>query len=124
MKHANPWSDGFPHPFGNTDQRYRRNGETSLAEPFPLPDRQQRTLYGDDAPGLKPISSGILWLSLASASTLTGNATIIGAMANLIVIESAEKEQVKIGFWKFFKIGMVFTLLSLVISIALLWLLL
>ncbi len=75
-------------------------------------------------PVLKPISSEILWLSLASASTLAGNATIIGAMANLIVIESAEKEQVKIGFWEFFKIGIVVTLLSFVISMAVLWLLL
>lgn len=75
-------------------------------------------------PVLKPISSEILWLSLASASTLAGNATIIGAMANLIVIESAEKENVKIGFWEFFKIGIVVTLLSFVISIAVLWLLL
>lgn len=75
-------------------------------------------------PVLKPISSEILWLSLASASTLAGNATIIGAMANLIVIESAEKEQVKIGFWEFFKIGIVVTLLSFVISIGVLWILL
>ncbi len=75
-------------------------------------------------PVLKPISSEILWLSLASASTLAGNATIIGAMANLIVIESAEKEQVKIGFGEFFKIGFVVTLLSFVISMAVLWLLL
>lgn len=75
-------------------------------------------------PVLKPISSEILWLSLASASTLAGNATIIGAMANLIVIESAEKENVKIGFWEFFKIGIVVTLLSFVISMAVLWLLL
>jgi Na+/H+ antiporter NhaD/arsenite permease-like protein len=75
-------------------------------------------------PVLKPISSEILWLSLASASTLAGNATIIGAMANLIVIESAEKERVKIGFWEFFKIGIVVTLLSFVISIGVLWILL
>lgn len=75
-------------------------------------------------PVLKPMSSEILWLSLASASTLAGNATIIGAMANLIVIESAEKENVKIGFWEFFKIGIVVTLLSFVISMAVLWLLL
>lgn len=75
-------------------------------------------------PVLKPISSEILWLSLASASTLAGNATIIGAMANLIVIESAEKENVKIGFWEFFKIGIVVTLLSFVISIGVLWILL
>jgi Na+/H+ antiporter NhaD/arsenite permease-like protein len=75
-------------------------------------------------PVLKSMSSEILWLSLASASTLAGNATIIGAMANLIVIESAEKLQVKIRFWEFFKIGIIVTLLSFLISMGVLWLLL
>lgn len=72
-------------------------------------------------PVLKSLPGDILWLSLASASTLAGNATIIGAMANLIVIESAEKEKVTIGFWQFFKIGLPVTLLSFLISIAVLW---
>jgi len=60
-----------------------------------------------------------LWLALASSATLAGNATIIGAMANLIVIESAEKEHVKISFWEFFKIGIVTTLITLILSVAL-----
>lgn len=72
-------------------------------------------------PVLKPLSSEILWLTLASASTLAGNATIIGAMANLIVIESAERLNVQIKFWEFFKIGIVVTLLSFLISIGILW---
>lgn len=72
-------------------------------------------------PVLKPLSSELLWLTLASASTLAGNATIIGAMANLIVIESAERMNVQIKFREFFKIGIVATLLSFVISISILW---
>ncbi len=72
-------------------------------------------------PLLKPLSVDILWLTLASAATLAGNATIIGAMANLIVIESAEKEKVTIGFWEFFKTGMVVTLFSFLISAGVLW---
>lgn len=75
-------------------------------------------------PVLKSMSSEILWLSLASASTLAGNATIIGAMANLIVIESAGKQNIKIGFREFFKIGIVVTLLSFIISMGVLWMLL
>ncbi len=75
-------------------------------------------------PVLKPLSSEILWLSLASASTLAGNATIIGAMANLIVIESAGKLHVQIRFREFFKIGVVVTLISFLFSIGILWLLL
>lgn len=60
-----------------------------------------------------------LWLALASSATLAGNATIIGAMANLIVIESAEKENVKISLWEFFKIGIITTLITLILSILL-----
>lgn len=75
-------------------------------------------------PVLKSANSEILWLSLASASTLAGNATIIGAMANLIVIESAEKHGVRIKFFEFFKVGIVVTLVSFVISMGALWVLL
>jgi Na+/H+ antiporter NhaD/arsenite permease-like protein len=73
-------------------------------------------------PVMKPVQGDILWLALASASTLAGNATIIGAMANLIVIESAEKMNVTIKFLEFFKIGVVVTLLSFLISVGVLWL--
>jgi Na+/H+ antiporter NhaD/arsenite permease-like protein len=74
-------------------------------------------------PVLKAMSNEILWLTLASASTLAGNATIIGAMANLIVIESADKQHVKIRFWEFFKVGIVVTLISFLISVGVLWML-
>ncbi len=72
-------------------------------------------------PVMKSINSELLWLTLASASTLAGNATIIGAMANLIVIESAEKHKIKIRFFEFLKTGLLATLLSFIISILLLW---
>jgi Na+/H+ antiporter NhaD/arsenite permease-like protein len=72
-------------------------------------------------PVMKPLTSDILWLSLASASTLAGNATIIGAMANLIVIESANGYNIKIRFWDFFKIGIVVTILTLCFSLLVLW---
>ncbi len=69
-------------------------------------------------PFMKIADSGIMWLALASASTLAGNATIIGAMANLIVIESAQKRKIKIGFFEFLKSGIIVTLLTLIISMA------
>lgn len=72
-------------------------------------------------PLMKTAHSEILWLSLASASTLAGNATIIGAMANLIVIESAEKKGVVIRFFEFLKIGGIVTLISLTVSIIVLF---
>lgn len=68
-------------------------------------------------PLMDVVNNENLWLALASSATLAGNATIIGAMANLIVIESAEKENVKISFWEFFKIGIVTTLIALILSI-------
>ncbi|HQI71366.1 MAG TPA: SLC13 family permease [Bacteroidales bacterium] len=68
-------------------------------------------------PLMKTISSETLWITLASASTLAGNATIIGAMANLIVIESAKNQQVKIGFFEFFKAGIITTILTFILSI-------
>lgn len=73
-------------------------------------------------PVLKSASSPLLWLSLASASTLAGNATIIGAMANIIVIGSANKGGVKIGTMEFFKSGILVTLITMPISMLLLYL--
>ena len=73
-------------------------------------------------PILKSASSDLLWLSLASAATLAGNATIIGAVANLIVIEVAKKYDIEIGFWQFFKVGIFITIVTLVISIIIFYL--
>jgi len=71
-------------------------------------------------PVLKEVNEPLIWLSQASASTLAGNATIIGAMANLIVIESARKEGIIISFWEFFKSGFIVTLLTFILSIGVL----
>lgn len=73
-------------------------------------------------PIFKEISSEVMWLSLASSATLAGNATIIGAMANLIVVESAEKYHVKIGFLEFLKAGIITTLITFAISIGIIFL--
>jgi Na+/H+ antiporter NhaD/arsenite permease-like protein len=68
-------------------------------------------------PILKSVSSDLLWLSLASAATLAGNATIIGAVANIIVIEVAKKYNIEINFWQFIKIGLILTIVTLLISV-------
>ncbi|MEJ5361412.1 MAG: SLC13 family permease [Spirochaetota bacterium] len=73
-------------------------------------------------PTLKYSNSKIIWLALASSSTLAGNATIIGAMANLIVLESAAKLGVKISFMEFLKPGIIVTLITLILSITVLYL--
>ncbi len=67
-------------------------------------------------PLMESANSETLWLALASASTLAGNATIIGAMANLIVIESAEKQGIRIRFFEFMKTGLIITVFTLLLS--------
>jgi Na+/H+ antiporter NhaD/arsenite permease-like protein len=52
------------------------------------------------------------WLTLAMASTLAGNLTITGSIANIIVVERARKEAV-ITFLDYFRIGLPVTLLTL-----------
>jgi Na+/H+ antiporter NhaD/arsenite permease-like protein len=44
------------------------------------------------------------WLTLAMSSTLAGNLTVVGSVANLIVIQQS-KRQVEIGFWEYFRVG-------------------
>ncbi len=60
-----------------------------------------------------------LWLLLAMASTLAGNLTVIGSVANLIVLE-ASKDEARISFLEYFKIGAPVTILTLIIGIVLL----
>jgi Na+/H+ antiporter NhaD/arsenite permease-like protein len=60
------------------------------------------------------------WLALAMASTLAGNLTLVGSIANLIVARGAESCGVQIGFWTYLKTGVPLTVLSLLAGIALL----
>jgi Na+/H+ antiporter NhaD/arsenite permease-like protein len=55
------------------------------------------------------------WLLLAMASTFAGNLTIMGSVANLIVMEQS-KGHVKIGFWEYFRIGLPVTLITIVVG--------
>ncbi len=72
---------------------------------------------------LKPIvlvmtDARLGWLTLAASSTLAGNLTLLGSVANLIVAESAARWRVNLSFWEYTKSGMLITLITLVISIA------
>ena len=60
------------------------------------------------------------WLVLAMASTLAGNLTILGSVANLIVVETARVARVEIGFVEYSKVGVPLTLVTLLLG----WLLL
>jgi len=58
------------------------------------------------------------WLALAMSSTLAGNLTVLGSVANLIVVEIARREGVAISFWDYCKVGIPLTLLTLLLGIA------
>jgi Na+/H+ antiporter NhaD/arsenite permease-like protein len=59
------------------------------------------------------------WLTLAMSSTLAGNLTVLGSVANLIVVQRA-RGRVEIGFWEYAKAGVPITILSLAVGAALL----
>lgn len=57
------------------------------------------------------------WLALAMASTLAGNLTLVGSIANLIVVEQA-RGRAPIGFWAYARVGVPVTLLTLALGTA------
>ena len=72
-----------------------------VLEPFVanLPDQQQA------------------WLTIAMASTLAGNFSLLGSVANLIVVQRARRHGVTIGFWEYFKVGAPLTVATILIGI-------
>lgn len=68
-------------------------------------------------PLIQHVPGDLLWLSLAAGATLGGNATIIGAVANIIVAESAAREGVRLPFWEFLKVGLVVTAATVALAI-------
>jgi Na+/H+ antiporter NhaD/arsenite permease-like protein len=60
------------------------------------------------------------WLVIAMASTLAGNFTLLGSVANLIVAQRAAAEGIVIGFWSYFRVGAPLTVATIIIGILLL----
>ncbi len=58
------------------------------------------------------------WLTLAMATTLAGNLTLLGSVANLIVAETAKNRGVHLSFMEYLKSGVPITITSLLIGIA------
>jgi Na+/H+ antiporter NhaD/arsenite permease-like protein len=72
----------------------------------------------------KPIVPHLLdprraWLILAMASTLAGNLTVLGSVANLIVVQRS-KRYATISFWEYFKVGLPLTVVTIAVGV---WLL-
>ena len=70
---------------------------------------------------LKPLTQSLgnsetAWLALAMSSTLAGNLTLIGSVANLIVAQQARR-RVEIGFMEYFRVGALITVITLAIGV-------
>jgi Na+/H+ antiporter NhaD/arsenite permease-like protein len=63
-----------------------------------------------------------LWWALALGACLGGNGTIIGASANVVIVDIARKSGYRITFWQFFKYGFPVMIGSVVLSAIYLWL--
>ena len=55
------------------------------------------------------------WLALAMSSTLAGNLTITGSVANIIVVERA-KSEIQVGFGDYFRAGLPLTIATLLLG--------
>lgn len=64
----------------------------------------------------------LMWKVMALSTTFAGNLTLVGSVANIIVVESA-REHMQLGFWDYARYGIPVTLLTSVAGMALLvWL--
>ncbi|MFO0707747.1 MAG: ArsB/NhaD family transporter [Nitrospira sp.] len=63
-----------------------------------------------------------LWWALALGACLGGNGTIIGASANVVIVDLARKAGYPITFWQFFKLGFPVLIGSMLLSSLYMWL--
>ena len=73
--------------------------------------------FSEEGSGISP-----LWWALAMGADLGGNATIVGASANVIVVNLARAQGYPISFMQFFRYGAVISVLTLMVSTAYIWL--
>jgi Na+/H+ antiporter NhaD/arsenite permease-like protein len=64
----------------------------------------------------------LLWWSLALGADLGGNATAVGASANVVVLGLAERGGHRISFWQFTKYGLIVAAVTVAICMPYLWL--
>ena len=57
-------------------------------------------------------------LLISAVSTLAGNLTVVGSIANLIVIEQARRRGVGITFSEYLKVGVPVTMLTIALALA------
>lgn len=64
----------------------------------------------------------LMWKVMALATTLAGNLTILGSVANIIVVESA-RGHAEVGFWDYARFGIPVTILTTIAGMVILLLL-
>jgi Na+/H+ antiporter NhaD/arsenite permease-like protein len=64
----------------------------------------------------------VMWWALALGADLGGNATAIGASANVVVLGIAERNRQPISFWQFTKYGLVVTVVTVGLALGYVWL--
>ncbi|WP_213454218.1 ArsB/NhaD family transporter [Rhizomonospora bruguierae] len=64
----------------------------------------------------------VLWWALALGADLGGNATAVGASANVVILGLAERAHRPITFWQFTRYGLVVTAVSIALAVPYLWL--
>ncbi|MBN1171830.1 MAG: ArsB/NhaD family transporter [Micromonosporaceae bacterium] len=64
----------------------------------------------------------VFWWALALGSDLGGNATAVGASANVVILGLAERAGHRISFWEFTKYGLVVTVVTVGLCLPYLWL--
>ena len=64
----------------------------------------------------------VLWWSLALGADLGGNATAIGASANVVILGLAQRSGQPISFWEFTKYGAVVAVATMLVCMPYLWL--
>jgi Na+/H+ antiporter NhaD/arsenite permease-like protein len=67
-------------------------------------------------------SPELMWKVMALSTTFAGNLTILGSVANIIVIETA-RSYLEIGFWDYARFGIPVTVISTVVGMIVLLLL-
>ena len=64
----------------------------------------------------------VLWWALALGADLGGNATAVGASANVVALGIAEREGQRISFWEFSRYGLLVTVMTVGLAVPYLWL--
>jgi Na+/H+ antiporter NhaD/arsenite permease-like protein len=79
-------------------------------------------ITGDLVENMGGGSDHVMWWSLALGADLGGNATAIGASANVVVLGIAERNRQPISFWQFTKYGLIVTAVTVAFALAYVWL--